>query len=393
MTLTKMTPPKCPVTGKHIRWLLLLAVLSYFVYFIVHGLEEPPSARTVHICDNDDRSALTQCDSLDDAATCAGMTDADGNVAACIESSCGYYLFPHIAVSIAGSSEPYDAAAATAARSFLSVAMIFYSVLAYVLPFAYLVLVLATGDLVPLTRLVVMGVISLPNEVVFKQLIQQNRPLGSCLYFASSHGMPSGHAATSVGLLTYLLLELLVYHPNGVCGFTRQKEEQRSPYSFELGYGWREQAADDEQRCGTRSALDGAADAALLVGAGDDSGNNDSVPPGPRSERRESSHAGSSAPSAPSRWLALWYFVLLFPVPFSRVYLHDHLRNQVLAGSCVGIVISLMWYLGFVRKYGTRIIEWRTSEWGMWWGVKLGSKEGFFLECGCSLLDAFSQTE
>ena len=364
-----MMPPRCPVTGKHIRWLLLLAFLSYFIYFIVHGLGEPPSTRTVYICDTNNHSELTQCRSSDDVTTCAGMTDADGNPAGCIESSCGYRLFPHIDVSIAGSAEPYDAEAASAPRSFWSVVSIIYSLVPYVVGFAYLVRVLALGDLVSLTRLVVLGVISVPNELVFKRLIEQDRPLGSCLYF-TSHGMPSGHAATSIGLLAYLLLELFVYHPNVLCGLTCQKKEQQNQYSFKLGYGWQRQTANNEDQLDVSHAPVENTYDSLLVNMSDGVEAGESEKYGGKTV--ESRPMTSSPSSIPCHWLALCYFILLFPVPFSRVYLHDHLRNQVLVGSCVGMVISSMWYLGFVRNCGMRVIEWRTSEWGTWWGLTLG---------------------
>ena len=49
--------------------------------------------------------------------------------------------------------------------------------------------------------------------------------------------MPSGHAATSIGLLTYLLLELFVYHPNLFGGLSCCREEGER-YLYVLGYGW-----------------------------------------------------------------------------------------------------------------------------------------------------------
>lgn len=178
-----LAPPTCPVTGKHIRWLLLAAVLSYFIYFLVHGLSEPPSSRAVHICDTGNELELIQCNSTEDVTTCANLLDINGNVATCVESSCGYQLFPHIDVSIAGSSDPYDEDAATSTTSFLSVVSVFYSLVPYLLGFVYLVEFLAFGNLVPLSRLVILGVIAITNEVIFKNLVKQNRPEGSCLYF------------------------------------------------------------------------------------------------------------------------------------------------------------------------------------------------------------------
>lgn len=162
-------------------------------------ITEPPSSRAVYICDtasDDDvvddvhvlSEDLTQCLSLDDVTTCANLKNANGGVATCIESSCGYRLFPKIDISVAGSSNPYDPYAATSKSTFLAAVSIFYGLVPY-LCIVYLPLFLLTGDLVPLTRLVVLGMISIINEGIIKHLIEQPRPTGSCLYFLS-FGMP-----------------------------------------------------------------------------------------------------------------------------------------------------------------------------------------------------------
>lgn len=193
-------PPSCPLTGRHIRYLLLVAFLSYLIYFIVHGIiTEPSSSRTVFICDtasgDDDVvndgvkiDEMTQCLSLEDVTTCANLKNANGSAALCIESSCGYKLFPKIDISIAGSSDPYDPYAATSTTSFLAVVSIFYGLVPY-LCIIYLPLFLVSGDLVPLSRLVVLGIIAVMNEGILKNLVEQPRPSGSCLYFLS-FGMP-----------------------------------------------------------------------------------------------------------------------------------------------------------------------------------------------------------
>mmetsp|Transcript_7588 Transcript_7588/g.16531 ORF Transcript_7588/g.16531 Transcript_7588/m.16531 type:complete len:385 (-) Transcript_7588:335-1489(-) len=384
-----MDPPTCRFTGKHIRLLLLLAFLSYFVYFLVHGLEQPPSSRAVYICDTENKTELTQCDSLQDDATCANLLDADGNIARCIESSCGFQLFPHVDVSIAGSSDPYDVDAATYATSFESVMSIAYSIVPYLMGFIYLVLFLASGNLVPATRLVVLGVIALVNEALFKSLIKQDRPIGSCLYFGS-HGMPSGHSASSIGLLTYLLLELFVYHPNLLCGLTCQRSNRQNAYSYRAGYGWQRQMDDDND---DSEDADAAAGDSVAIDINNTSGveTNDAISPDPLLEKNQSSCLRSSESSSWRRvllspfaerwiyhWYALGYFLLLFPVPMTRVYLHDHSRNQVLLGGVIGVVASLLWYLGIVRRCGVRLIEWSGSRWGKWWGLKFGWEEGFF---------------
>eukprot|EP00984_Skeletonema_dohrnii_P015685 scaffold6822_cov121-Skeletonema_dohrnii-CCMP3373.AAC.5 len=226
--------------GAYIRWITLLGILSYFLYFIIVGIKsDPPSSNAVYICDTYNLSELTQCEGLDDETSCANLVDADGNEATCIQSSCGYKLFDHLDVSVAGTSDPYSSEDANDPTSFLSVMSIFYGLVPYLVGFIYGVSFLLTGSLVPLTRLVVLGVIVVINDEILKKVVVQKRPIGSCLYF-KSFGMPSGHAATSIGLLTYLLLELFVLHPNLMCGLTCQKKggDRDDVYFFAWGYGW-----------------------------------------------------------------------------------------------------------------------------------------------------------
>lgn len=105
--------------GAYVRWLVLIGVLSYVLYVIIVGIEAyPPSENAVYICDTNNE-VLTQCQGLDDETTCANLVDPDGNVASCIQSSCGYKLFDHIDVSVAGSSNPYVADDANNPKSFL----------------------------------------------------------------------------------------------------------------------------------------------------------------------------------------------------------------------------------------------------------------------------------
>ena len=100
---------------------------------------------------------LTQCQGLDDETSCANLLDPDGNVASCIQSSCGYKLFDHIDVSVAGSSNPYVADDANNPKSFLSVMSIFYGLVPYLMIFIYGISFLWSGDIVPMTRLLVIG--------------------------------------------------------------------------------------------------------------------------------------------------------------------------------------------------------------------------------------------
>ena len=114
MHVLMMSPPSCPLTGRHIRLICLIAVYAYFIYFLVTGIRESSSERSIFICSADESEATTislkQCNGLNDYTTCG-----DGNI--CIESSCGYKLFNHIDVSVAGSSDPYEESGATSTIS------------------------------------------------------------------------------------------------------------------------------------------------------------------------------------------------------------------------------------------------------------------------------------
>ena len=317
-------------------------------------MSDPPSANALYICDTNNYEELTQCQGLDDETTCANLLDADGNVATCIQSSCGFKLFDKLDVSVAGSSDPYSADGANDPTSFLSVMSIFYGVAPYLLGFIYVTTFLITGSIVPLTRLIVFGAIAVINETVFKNIVAQKRPIGSCLHF-KSFGMPSGHSATSIGLLTYILLEVFVLHPNLICGLTCQKGDGdgETVYNFTKGYGWQKKeestyhAADVETGGHTFNSKHDS-DASVFPIA---------LKP---LQRKWTYHV-----------YALLYFLLLFPVPFSRVYLYDHFMKQVLLGSAEGIVIASFWYLIVMRLLGMRLIKWWSkSSCANWFGLK-----------------------
>jgi hypothetical protein len=183
-----ITPPSCPITGTHLRYALLTGILAYLIYFLYSGISnDPPTSNALYICNT--QQQMVQCSGIDDLATCQDYTDVHGDLSACIESSCGYKLFDHIDISIAGSSDPLDDADGTSPTSLSTVLAVAYSLVPYAVAFVYLVLFLGTGSLVPLTRFVVFGAIAVLNEAVFKRIVKEQRPVGSCLYF-QSYGMP-----------------------------------------------------------------------------------------------------------------------------------------------------------------------------------------------------------
>jgi membrane-associated phospholipid phosphatase len=372
-SLPPMNIPRYP-PGVYIRWLALLGILSYFLYFITLGIKShPPEANAVYICDTNIASELIQCQGLDDETSCADLVDVDGNVATCIQSSCGYKLFDMLDVSVAGSSDPFSSESANDPTSFLSIMSIFYSLVPYLVGFIYGVTFLITGSLIPLTRLLVLGVLAVMNDEVLKNVVVQRRPIGSCLYF-KSFGMPSGHAATSIGLLTYLLLELFVFHPNVMFGLTCQKKG-RDDYYFVWGYGW--------QRRENNSLID--------IEMGNDVGENSAATNDEKIADVEAGHSTfhpandsnvftSVQHCLQGRWkhhmYAFLYCLLFLPVPFSRVYLYDHFKNQVLLGSIEGILIASIWYLGVIRICGLRFMKWLSlSSCASWFGLEFGQSE------------------
>jgi len=381
LMLSMMNIPKQP-PGAYIRWITLVGILSYFLYFIIVGIKsDPPSSNAVYICDTNNLSELTQCQGLNDETSCANLVDADGNEATCIQSSCGYKLFDHLDVSVAGTSDPYSSEDANDPTSFLSVMSIFYGLVPYLVGFIYGVSFLLTGSLVPLTRLVVLGVIVVINDEILKKVVVQKRPIGSCLYF-KSFGMPSGHAATSIGLLTYLLLELFVLHPNLICGLTCQKKggDGDDVYYFASGYGWQKRENNSNNAIDIEQDGDEAGEYSAVTN------NNASgeekivdVEAGNPSNDSNANVFTSVQSSLQGRWkhhlYAFLYILLLFPVPFSRVYLYDHFKNQVLLGSVEGILIASIWYLVVMRLFGVRFMKWWSrSSCGKWFGLTFGEE-------------------
>lgn len=378
MNFAKDHPP-----GVYVRWLALLGFLSYFVYFIIIGIQSnPATANVVYICDTKNYEELTQCQGLDDETTCSNLVDADGNVATCIQSSCGFKLFDLLDVSVAGSSDPYSSEGANDPTTFLSVMSIFYGVVPYLIGFIYIVSFLATGSIVPLTRLVVLGILVVINDEILKKFVVQRRPMGSCLYF-KSFGMPSGHSATSIGLLTYVLLEVFVFHPNIICGITCQKKRQGDgddAYYFSRGYGWLKKdnsnsndVEEQDDNVGEYSVVSNDMEADKEEIADVEAGNTTSIP----SDESNANAFTNALKPMQGKWglhlYAFLYCLLLFPVPFSRVYLYDHFMKQVLLGSIEGILIASIWYLGVMRVCGVRCIKWWSKiSCANWFGLEFG---------------------
>lgn len=173
--------------GKYVRWLCLVALISYQIYFFIHGSimvkNKEGEMAGIFICNNAHQNiGMAQCTGLDDATTCgAGIP--------CIRSSCGRPLFPHIGISYAGSSNPFDPDSATSPNSFITTMSLLYSLVPYILRMYFTIHFLALGNVIPLTRLGLMVFASLMNDALLKSVLKQPRPTGSCLYF-HSYGMP-----------------------------------------------------------------------------------------------------------------------------------------------------------------------------------------------------------
>ena len=134
-----------------------------------------------------------------DTKTCAA------NVS-CVKSACGYKLAGGIDLSVSGAADPLGTPTPTDVRTGF---MIFWSIVPYAMFFMLFAAFLYAGDTSSLSLIALMGLLVICNEGLLKHSINQKRPPGSCLYF-KSYGMPSGHAATSIGMMTSMLLETWV---------------------------------------------------------------------------------------------------------------------------------------------------------------------------------------
>lgn len=144
------------------------------------------------------------------------------------------------------------------------------------------------------------------NELVWKKLFSKVRPQFSCNFTC---GMPSSHAAISVGFLTLMCLDLLF---------------RVSPLSARVLLS-QQGAAARNSMCGSWLPL---------------------VPP---------SNSSSITNGQFLSVFLFWFFTLAF-VPYSRVYLDDHSWDQVSAGSLVGFIEALIWF------FPTRSLAWQFRE-------------------------------
>jgi hypothetical protein len=154
---------------------------------------------------------------------------------------------------------------------------------------------------------------------------------------------------------------MFVMHPNILCGLTCQKDD--SNYTFQLGYGWikTNSGSGNEEPSQTNNMDEetGEATAAAV----------------PNNESSSATLIQDKQDSTTSKWfchiVALVYTIIFLPVPFSRVYLHDHYSDQVLIGGCIGVIVSTLCYLGLMRGLGLhqKMSRFAGGEWGRWWGI------------------------
>lgn len=201
------TGRKMRLIGLSLRLILLgcLFVAAYVVALAGSFGDASGSSLNVYLCDT--ATSMTECQGLEDMTTCAGV---DGGVA-CVKSACGYKLSEGLDISVSGADDPLDEEGTP--TDVTSGWMIFWSVVPYALIFGLVAAFLFAGDTTTLSLIFLLAFIAIINEGILKHAISQYRPDGSCLYF-QSYGMPSGHAATSIGTLVYTLLESWIGRPD-----------------------------------------------------------------------------------------------------------------------------------------------------------------------------------
>lgn len=124
------------------------------------------------------------------------------------------------------------------------------------------------------------------SEVLWKQVDPESRPDGSCL---KSCGMPSSHAALSIGLLFVVIANgtLIGFKPNN---------DTETPNS------WKSIVYPTTGAFATQGSY-------IFIA-----------------------------------FLFTWFIVLL-PIPFARVILNDHSIQQVIVGSLIGLIQGVVWML------------------------------------------------
>lgn len=189
----------------------------------------------------------------------------------------------------------------------------------------------------------------------------------------------SGHSESSIGLMTYVLLEMFIYHPDILCVLTCQKSDSGVNYNFKLGYGWIKSNTESD------SGMDEPLNSSQDEETGEATGaiNNYSPTNEDDATNNSKNDTNASTLSSKSKWFchicALLYIIIFLPVPFSRVYLHDHYTDQVLVGAGIGILVSTICYFGIMRGCGLydRMSRFGNNEWGEWWGVCSNWDYGF----------------
>jgi len=219
----------------------------------------------------------------------------------------------------------------------------------------------------------------------------------------------SGHAATSIGLLTFILLELLMYHPN-VKGIKQARVNSNATtttranvapsytdHTFTWGYGWQQRKSDNDLG---ESMLESGVDHQPHRASPHSLADTDST-----FATEEGTVQTNIVKSNPPRgkylqlkWMhhyyaAMWTIVLL-PVPLSRPYLHDHTIQQVCVGSIVGGILGCIWYFCFIRGWLFRgdnnnrglMKKLVNSKFGKSVGLNLGIDRWRFPDTGCDFM-------
>lgn len=160
-----------------------------------------------------------------------------------------------------------------------------------------------------LSSVIFLGLVTILNELIFKNIINQQRPERSCL---GSCGMPSGHSTMSIGLLTMCLLDTalrVMYRPESdFLSRTRLK-----------GVGWcRMSMSYVCHEFKQKFTL-------LPLSAWDELSAMQAV-----------------------LYASVWS-ILLGPVPLARIATCDHTTEQVFFGSALGFLEAVCWCY-FVRR-------------------------------------------
>jgi len=187
---------------------------------------------------------------------------------------------------------------------------IFYGYVPVLVVFVAVVELLATRGTRELFFVIFVGFASLTNELIFKRIVAEGRPIGSCNVTC---GMPSSHATFSIGFFVLMFCDTASrVNPMDVQGETTKG----------LKWMWELQVAFVKHPLSGPVTLSNSA----------------------------------------FIWTVMQWGCILVPVPLTRVILHDHTLEQTTVGAALGILYALFFFFWVYKPFAKKMesnVNWK----------------------------------